>query len=449
MKIFADFNKVTGKVRPMHGVGQPPVGWKPSVSAAMHYLKEAGIPFSRLHDVGGAYGKNVFVDIPNIFRNFDADETLPESYNFAFTDDLIATLYKYDVKPFFRLGVTIENYYQTKAYRIHPPKDYDKWARICEHIIRHYNEGWADGFRYGIEYWEIWNEPEGNKHGQHGPMWYGTPEQYFRLYEVTSKHLKACFGDSIKVGGYSTCDFGMFKAVYEDPDCVGIPAPHKTNAHYHVQYMHDFFKYITSEEHKSPLDFFSWHSYQDVKTSLDMADYIEKILKKYGFSDIENCLTEWNTEPTEHRGEPIAATKALSMMLGMQKKTPSLLCFYDARLGGSIYAGLFNGETNKPRLTYYAYMMFNQAYKLGCEVETTSDSSDVFVLGAKNDKRSILLLSNIGEDTEIEIEALGADLANAELLMISDVYSYSPTGSDISDGKLHLPKNSCAEIRFY
>ena len=94
-------------------------------------------------------------------------------------------------------------------------------------------------------------------------------------------------------------------------------------------------------------------------------------------------------------------------------------------------------------------MMFNQAYKLGCEVETTSDSSDVFVLGAKNDKRSILLLSNIGEDTEIEIEALGADLANAELLMISDVYSYSPTGIDISNGKLKLPKYSCAEIRFY
>ncbi|MBQ7356113.1 MAG: hypothetical protein IJW66_01820 [Clostridia bacterium] len=449
MKIFADFNKVTGKIRPMHGVGQPPVGAKPSVSPWMHYMKEAGIPFSRLHDVGGMYGKNIFVDIPNVFRNFDADENLPESYDFTFTDELIETLFAYGVKPFFRLGVTIENFYETKTYRIFPPKDFDKWARICEHIIRHYNEGWADGYHYGIEYWEIWNEPEGHKHGQHGPMWYGTPEQYFHLYEVASNHLKKCFGDSIKVGGYSTCDFGMFKAVYEDPDCVGIPAPHKTNAHYHVQYMHDFFKYITSPEHKAPIDYFSWHTYRDVRTSLDMADYIERLLKKYGFEGLENCLTEWNTEPTEHRGEPIAAAKAMSMMLGMQKKTPSLLCFYDAQIGVSIYAGLFNAEAVKPRLTYFAFMMFNQAYKLENEVKTTSDSTDVFVCGAKKGNKSVLLLSNIGESREVEIEALGVDLASAEVLMISDVYSYSPTGIDISDGKLHLPKNSCAEIRFY
>ena len=26
-----------------------------------------------------------------------------------------------------------------------PPKDYAKWARICEHVVRHYNEGWGWG----------------------------------------------------------------------------------------------------------------------------------------------------------------------------------------------------------------------------------------------------------------------------------------------------------------
>ncbi|MBI4578450.1 MAG: hypothetical protein HY718_02035 [Planctomycetes bacterium] len=38
-------------------------------------------------------------------------------------------------------------------------KDFAKWAKICVNIIRHYNEGWADGFHYNIRYWEIWNEP--------------------------------------------------------------------------------------------------------------------------------------------------------------------------------------------------------------------------------------------------------------------------------------------------
>lgn len=32
------------------------------------YLKEAHIPYSRLHDVGGCFGGNMFVDIPNVFK---------------------------------------------------------------------------------------------------------------------------------------------------------------------------------------------------------------------------------------------------------------------------------------------------------------------------------------------------------------------------------------------
>ena len=142
MKVTADFSQNVATIKPMHAVGQPPLlGAKDTL---FHYLTEAGIPYSRLHDVGGMFGADVFVDIPNIFRDFDADETLPASYDFTFTDVLIKQLLDAGCIPFYRLGVTIENYMELKAYRIHPPKDPYKWARICEHIIRHYNEGWAD-----------------------------------------------------------------------------------------------------------------------------------------------------------------------------------------------------------------------------------------------------------------------------------------------------------------
>ena len=91
------------------------------------------------------------------------------------------------------MGVTIENQCYIRAYHIHPPKDFGKWARICEHIIRHYNEGWANGFHFGIVYWEIWNEPDNGLPGEN-QMWTGTDEEYFALYDVTAKHLKKCFG---------------------------------------------------------------------------------------------------------------------------------------------------------------------------------------------------------------------------------------------------------------
>ena len=112
----------------MHGVGQPPfVGIDFS---RFSYLKDAGIPFSRLHDVGSWFGGNLFVDIPNVFRDFDADPEDPANYDFVFTDMMINALVENGVEPFYRLGVTIENFAQIKHYRIDPPSDFPKWARI-------------------------------------------------------------------------------------------------------------------------------------------------------------------------------------------------------------------------------------------------------------------------------------------------------------------------------
>ena len=48
--------------------------------------------------------------------------------------------------------------------------DIDKFAEVVRHIVLHYNKGWADGYHYGIRYWEIWNEPDFK------PFWNGTPD---------------------------------------------------------------------------------------------------------------------------------------------------------------------------------------------------------------------------------------------------------------------------------
>jgi hypothetical protein len=202
VNIKVDTNKKIKNIKPMHAVGQPPFGggFLKFDFSPIEHLKNANIPYSRLHDVNGAFGGNRFVDIPNIFRDFDADENDPASYDFAFTDVLIEAMYSYEVKPIFRLGVTIENQCNIKSYTIDPPKDFSKWARICEHIIRHYNEGWADGYTYGIEYWEIWNEPDNPK------MWTGSFDEFYDLYVTTARHLKSCF-PNLKIGGYSSSGF--------------------------------------------------------------------------------------------------------------------------------------------------------------------------------------------------------------------------------------------------
>ncbi len=393
MKLNINYDKIVSPIRTMHAVGQPP---RLGVSDAhMHYLTEAHIPYSRLHDVGGLFGGSLFVDIPNIFRDFDADENDPASYDFAFTDQLIAQLMKAECEPIFRLGVTIENYHDIKAYRIFPPKDFAKWARICEHVIMHYNEGWADGFEYGITYWEIWNEPDNCGYGADNQMWKGTMQEFFELYEVSSKCLKAHFGDTIKVGGFASC--GFYALFEENPPSVLL---------YYLEFAEKFLDFVAAT--KSPLDFFSWHSYACVEQTEIMDEYVDKLLRERGLDGIETQLNEWNNaSAVELRGTPEAASKAAAMMLAMQNKKTTILCYYDARIGQSMYGGMFNPINYKPFGTYYSFKAFGELYVLGNQVELTGNDGIYAVAATDGYGKNALMLANTGESVEIETELDG------------------------------------------
>jgi len=446
MKIKADFESVVGVMKPMHAVGQPPMSHL--TGDKLHYLTEAGIPYSRLHDVQGSQGANLYVDIPNLFRDFDADENDPANYDFAFTDNFLQQLIDHDVEPFFRLGVTIENYRLVKAYRIFPPKDYAKWARICEHVIRHYNEGWADGFHFNIQYWEIWNEPDdGNYPNSKTQMWKGTPQQYYELYAVTAKHLKACFGNTIKVGGYAACGFHDFEI--NDPNCEGLGHAPQTQKEGFHDFAHGFLSYI--REQKAPLDFFSWHSYYNVAYTVKMANHCRQLLTKYGYGDVPDILNEWNTcHEVKRRSTDYAAAQVFGMMLSMQTKTTTwMLNFYDARLNASTYAGMFSPETYEPFLSYFAFKLFNDAYVLKNQVAAESDDENIVVCAAANGGKKVLLAANMSDQpVEAEFELNGANAADAEVIMTNCEYKNTLTGKKVVDGKLQIPAYTCLEIRF-
>ena len=137
------------------------------------------------------------------------------------------------------------------------------------------------------------------------------------------------------------------------------------------------------------------------------------------------------------------------MMLGMQRQTTSVLCFYDGRIGPSQYGGLFNPSTWEPYLAYYAMMMFNHAYRLGNEVETASDTDGVYTLGATKNGKSVLLIANIsGAEQRAELALRGVDLKNAAVTRIDTRNPFRATGESLAAGTLTLPANSCVEIAF-
>ena len=425
-------NKIVKAMKPMHGGGQPPIGGE-GLTEYFHYMTEAGIPFSRLHDVGGAFGAGKFVDIPNLFRDFDADENDPANYDFTFTDHLLKAIVEAKVEPYYRLGTTIENYALMKAYHIYPPKDYHKWARICEHIIRHYTEGWADGFTYDIRYWEIWNEPE----VQNRMMWIGTDEEYYELYDVVSKHLKSCF-PHLKIGGYASCGFyAVAPAVGIDPvtSLPGTipPDDHEKNL---MRFFYGFFDYI--KEHGSPIDFFSWHSYADVSRVAVMDKWLHGELEKLGYGGLETHLNEWDPYPTEF-GTAHHSAEVAAMMIALQHGYTDACMIYDMRTNTAPYCPLFDIITHKPIHSYYAMVAFNQLYKLGSQVESKCDVDRLYVLAATNGKKHAILLSNLtGVVQPLTIN--GTEIKDAHIFKLgeSGTLAWAPNADRIENNTVML-----------
>ena len=396
--IRIDFDNVIDEIRPVHGVGRMPE-YKLD-SEINSYFTEANMPYCRTHDI-------TETDIHNIFPDFSADVNDEKSYRFEGSDKVLAAIVDAGIKPFFRLGISYSNAQKDHELLL-PPTDYTKWAQICEHIIRHYNEGWANGFNYNIEYWEIWNEPDGGKYEKiseteyntENVFWHGTPEQFYQLYDVAATYLKEKFPD-LKIGGYGSCGFyAVNKAKVEK---TGAPAYNK----YFIDFFKGFLDYI--EEHQPPMDFFSWHSYSTTEYNEIYFEYAQEHLEKAGYGDVEIICDEWNYNPTENdQIDRRYGANQTSMLLMFQNKGYDLACYYNGMSSGNTWAGLFV-KNGIPSSAYYGFYAFGQLYKMGNQVEIKNKlRKDMYAVAAKGDDGSAaLLISNVSEkkDRKLKIDA--------------------------------------------
>ncbi len=404
--------KETGRpVKPLNGVNGGPVTHNFRYDASGLFT-DAHIPYCRLHDIEGSLGGGKFVDVRNIFPIWELDENDPVSYDFTFTDEYLRRIHESGAEAFYRLGETIDHGY-FKAH-VRPPADAAKWARICANIVRHYNEGWADGFRYGIKYWEIWNEPE------NPPMWTGTQEEFFELYRVTSNLLKSEF-PGIKVGGFASC--GFYAAFSDNPD---------DNLTRFIRWFDDFLAFVKAPETASPLDFFSWHIYaSDPSEVLAHARYCREKLDAAGFGGTESILDEWNRTGKDMfeamRGMEGASFTAEVMCRLQRTDDVDVACYYDAQ-PDQLFGGLFIRHTQTPSRAYYAVKVFGKLYSLGKEADCTA-GTDLAVSAATDGKhRGVVVVNYEKESRPIKLSFPGAGRLRLYLLdglhdlsLISDV----------------------------
>ena len=419
--VTVNFSDPIGKMKPMQAVNNGPVGVIiPSQNRNnFEEYKAARIPYARNHDASEwiDYGGEFVVDVYNIFPDFDADPENPANYEFAVTDALVKFTQDTGTEVYYRLGARIEH--QCKKYRTRKPKDFKKWAVVCEHIIKHYNEGWADGFNYGIKYWEIWNEPDldlTDVPEEKRRTWSGTPEEFYEFYAVVATYLKERF-PHLKIGGPAIA--------------------HRTGA-----WLDGFLERMTKDGQRVPMDFFSWHWYgTEPEDMLKRAAIVREKLDRAGYNGIESHLNEWNyvadwCDKWLDTVRDIISLKGASfisacMSEGQNSSAVDMMMYYE--VSPTTMNGIFDFYTCKPIKGYWALYGFSDLSDLGTCVKTESDDGKIYVTAAKDGNGSGAVMvtyyttDETAEAKTVTVSLCGADIGKTDIYTVDETHSYEIT----------------------
>ena len=385
LALTVDVSHRMGSIRPLQDLDNGPLCQRGIVDLTRYY-KELGVRTVRLHDVPWTYD-NAF-DINYVFPKWDAAVDNPSNYDFKQTDFYLNTITSLGINVIYRLGYSAE--YKTAVHHNNPPPSYQKFADISAHIVQHHNQGWADGQRLGIRYWEIWNEPDGHT------FWAGTPEEYDRLYETTAKTLKR-MDPSLKVGGPALAA--------------------------NLKFLDQFLNYC--QHHQVPVDFVSWHSYsQDPNEVTRVAQRVHEMMKQYGFEHAESILDEWNYGPGNWKNlfTDAKATRAYfdatenetgaaydaTVLMKLQDAPVDIATFYS---GTTLMWGMFT-SSGAPQKPYYAFLAFRRLLDSPdrVAVDVGGDASVTALAGISQDRRTVrVLISNRSKTSrklELKLEGL-------------------------------------------
>ena len=278
--VTVDFSNATAKFRPaLHSSGYAPNFERAHQAKWDDYIKEMNFDYARTHDLGLINCGCRAFDVQYVFPLMHLDPKDPRNYFFATTDFMVDLQHAIGQKTFYRLGTSIEHT-GLVHFAAEIPKDFDKMAEVFAGTVRHYVKGWGDptGKVRPIEYWEIWNEPDGsnNMWSFNGGVDDRDPvnnrnaerrELFVKFFVKVLKRIKSEFPD-VKVGGPALCSMreDWFRPILRACKAEGV-AP----------------------------DFLSWHCYSNEPDRMfKMADAADKMCKEEGFPNLEFIINEWH-----------------------------------------------------------------------------------------------------------------------------------------------------------
>ena len=458
--LIADFSKETGKIRPeLHSSGFGPTICS-QTQQDLDDVRSMGFAYARTHDWALVNPNQRVCDYFHIFPLMHLDAKDPKNYVFGPTDYLLKRTREeagFDV--FFRLGTSIEHSGNKVHFNALIPEDFDKVAEIFAGTVRHYNRGWADGFRWNVKYWEIWNEPEGIQN-----MWF--PEEgiadvtgddliakraecrakFVKFYVTVLKRLKSEFGDEIKVGGPALCS-------------------------YNTEWLNDILA-ACRDAGVAP-DFISWHGYaNNPRQYANEAELARKLCDGYGFSKCELIINEWHyfgygdydwndmqrcsdpkvkariwTGPRSHNGIH-SACFTLAALADLQCSKLDQAYYYGCRHTGSW--GFKDEHQNKYKV-FYALKLFGDIVKGYPTICASASEGTLTTLAVKDasGRKALLVVDYGGTEHNLSIPVRGvANGAKVSCAVLDWTHDLEPHKAEFKDGRLALRKNDSYSAAF-
>ncbi len=428
--VRVDFSIPMGSVKPMHGMCNGPVSYGADISDE---FKEIGVPFVRFDCTDTAIS-GYAVDISRIYRNFDADPSDAENYDFDHTDRYVEAALMSGAQVIYRLGESRDLFGSAKTVAC--PRDIDALARVCVNIIRHYNEGWANGRHYEIKYFELWN-CDGD--GSADIELYGRLANAVKLYD-----------ESIRVGGMSFASFSDAREILR-----------------------------ACKKNRIPLDFVTVDCFSgDPEKVGEDAERFTSYAKALGFDELELIVGKWayvdadalsdaslpkvlasNGDIMREKRRKMflsqrsvkgaAYSAALMLRLGEVDGMMSA-CYYDAQPAISPFCALTDklGEAEKP---FYSFRSFGELYRAKNSVLCTVDRPETYAhngifasAALSDDGKGVIMIASFGGCgvVDLRIDGISEKVYTADVYMLDGVKNMELADSvPISGAKKRLVLN--------
>ncbi|GII80290.1 beta-xylosidase [Sphaerisporangium rufum] len=358
--------------------GGRPIGAE--LAQALRIMREElGVAAVRAHAILG--------DDLGVYREVDGEPV----HDFTGVDRVYDTLTGLGLRPVVELGFMPRDLARDPEatvfeYRaiISPPKDYDRWGDLVRALVEHL------AGRYGIEelvrHWsfEVWNEANLEV------FWAGTPQEYFRLYDVTAAAVKSVHPD-LRIGGPASAANGWVEELLAHAGRSG-----------------------------AAVDFVSTHTYGNAP--LDW----RPVLARHGRDGTPIWWTEWGPTPTHFHGIGDGPFGAAFLLHGMKSAAGRVAAlshwvasdhFEELGRPPRLFHGGFGlltvGNLRKPR--YFALALAERLGEHELAAETSGDVAGVEVWAARHDDGRIGAL--VWNGTLDQTRAAGAPLLDRRVAL--------------------------------